>query len=93
MAISSDLIQKILPLLRPLMENESQRRGYLIRALGTNTPVQYHLVLNTPTNNFIPIYVGLLLCLLLNELNKFCFLGLMSLYWMQILPSIEENLC
>lgn len=54
MAISSDLIQKILPLLRPLMENESQRRGYLIRALGTNTPVQYHLVLNTPTNNFIP---------------------------------------
>lgn len=54
MAISSDLIQKILPLLRPLMENESQRRGYLIRALGTNTPVLYHLVLNTPTNNFIP---------------------------------------
>ncbi len=54
MAISSDLIQKILPLLRPLMENESQRRGYLIRALGTDTPVQYHLVLNTPTNNFIP---------------------------------------
>jgi hypothetical protein len=40
------------------MENESQRRGYLIRALGTDTPVQYRLVLNTPTNDFIPNLVN-----------------------------------
>ncbi|MBX9257984.1 hypothetical protein H1Q63_29345 [Desmonostoc muscorum CCALA 125] len=58
MAINSELIQKILPILRPLMENESQRRGYLIRALGTDTPVQYRLNLNTPTNQFIPNLVN-----------------------------------
>ncbi|MBX9257985.1 WD40 repeat domain-containing protein [Desmonostoc muscorum CCALA 125] len=58
MSINSELIQKILPLLRPLMENESQRRGYLIRALGTDTPVQYRLNLNTPTNQFIPNLVN-----------------------------------
>jgi hypothetical protein len=40
------------------MENESQRRGYLIRALGINTPVQYRLNLNTPTNQFIPNLVN-----------------------------------
>jgi WD40 repeat protein len=54
MAISSDLMQKLLPLLRPLMENESQRRSYLFRALGTNTELQYRLVWNTPTYEFIP---------------------------------------
>ncbi|MCF2149849.1 WD40 repeat domain-containing protein [Desmonostoc muscorum LEGE 12446] len=58
MAINSELIQKILPILRPLMENESQRRGYLIRALGTDTPVQYGLNFNTPTNEFIPNLVN-----------------------------------
>lgn len=46
-------MQKILHLLRPLMENESQRRGYLFRALGTDTPVQYRLAFGTPTNDFI----------------------------------------
>ncbi|BAY23480.1 WD-40 repeat-containing protein [Calothrix sp. NIES-2100] len=51
--INSKLIQKILTLLRPLMENESQRRAYLFRALGTNTPVQYRLAFNIPTNDFI----------------------------------------
>jgi hypothetical protein len=54
MAINSESIQKLLPLLRPLMENENQRRGYLIRALGTDTPVLHNLALNTPTNDFIP---------------------------------------
>lgn len=58
MSIHSELIQKILSLLRPLMENESQRRGYLFRALGTNTPVQYRLNFNTPTNEFIPNLVN-----------------------------------
>lgn len=54
MAINSELMQKLFPLLRPLMENESQRRGYLIRALGTDTSMLYNLALNTPTNDFIP---------------------------------------
>ncbi|RAM48151.1 MAG: hypothetical protein C6Y22_29420 [Hapalosiphonaceae cyanobacterium JJU2] len=58
MAINSELMQKLLPLLRPLMENESQRRGYLIRALGTNNLVQHRLVFNTPTNDFIPSLVN-----------------------------------
>ncbi|WP_017313928.1 hypothetical protein [Mastigocladopsis repens] len=58
MALSSELMQKLLPLLRPLMENESQRRGYLIRALGTDNSVQHRLVLNTPTNDFIPNLVN-----------------------------------
>lgn len=63
MPISSDLMQKILPLLRPVMENANQRRAYLFRALGTNTPVQYRLVFDMPTNDFIPN--------LINELGIF----------------------
>ncbi|WP_414622784.1 hypothetical protein [Calothrix sp. CCY 0018] len=47
-------MQKLLLLLRPLMENQSQRRGYLIRAFGTDTPLLHRIVLNTPTNDFIP---------------------------------------
>jgi hypothetical protein len=58
MAINSELMRKLLPLLRPLMENESQRRGYLIRAFGTDTPLLHSLVLNTPTNDFIPYLVN-----------------------------------
>ncbi|WP_242046214.1 MULTISPECIES: XRE family transcriptional regulator [Calothrix] len=58
MSVNSELMQKILHLLRPLMENESQRRGYLFRALGTNTPVQYRLAFNTPTDDFIPNLVN-----------------------------------
>ncbi|MEJ6485298.1 hypothetical protein N0Y54_28995 [Nostoc punctiforme UO1] len=54
MAISSDLMNKILPLLRPLMENAHQRKAYLFRALGIDTPVQYRLVFDIPTNDFIP---------------------------------------
>lgn len=58
MTISSELMQKLLPLLRPLMENESQRRSYLIRAFGTDTPMLHRIVLNTPTNDFIPNLVN-----------------------------------
>ena len=58
MTISSELIQKLLTLLRPLMENENQRRGYLIRAFGTDTPLLHRIVLNTPTNDFIPNLVN-----------------------------------
>ncbi|MFK0734757.1 MAG: hypothetical protein ACIWVG_27020 [Gloeotrichia echinulata HAB0833] len=58
MSVNSELIQKILHLLRPLMETESQRRAYLIRALGINTPVQYRIAFNTPTNDFIPNLVN-----------------------------------
>ncbi len=58
MTISSELIQKLLTLLRPLMENENQRRGYLIRAFGTDTPLLHRMVLNTPTNDFIPNLVN-----------------------------------
>src|SRR4028118_1572457 len=53
MAISGEIIQKLLPLLRPLMEDEKARRGYLIRALGTDSPVLYRLVWNTPADVFI----------------------------------------
>ncbi len=40
------------------MENESQRRGYLIVAFGTDNPLLHRLVLNTPTNVFIPNLVN-----------------------------------
>jgi hypothetical protein len=53
MAISGDIIQKLLPLLRPLMEEENQRRGYLMRALGMDAPVLRRLVWNTPVDVFI----------------------------------------
>jgi WD40 repeat protein len=39
MAISNNIIQKLLRLLRPLMQSESQRKGYLMRSLGMNTPI------------------------------------------------------
>jgi HEAT repeat protein len=53
MAISSDIIQKLLRLLRPLMQSESERKGYLIRSLGMNTPVLNRLLFNQPVDNFI----------------------------------------
>ncbi|MEH2383405.1 MAG: hypothetical protein V7K27_31715 [Nostoc sp.] len=64
MPISSDLMQKILPLLRPVMENANQRRAYLFRALGTDTHVQYRLVFDIATNDFIPNLVNDILSLL-----------------------------
>ncbi|MFK0734759.1 MAG: hypothetical protein ACIWVG_27030 [Gloeotrichia echinulata HAB0833] len=53
MAISSDIIQKLLHLLRPFMQSESQRKGYLMRSLGMNTPVLNRLVFNQPVDDFI----------------------------------------
>jgi WD40 repeat protein len=53
MAISSDIIQKLLHLLRPLMQSESQRKGYLVRSLGMNTSILNRLVFNQPVDNFI----------------------------------------
>lgn len=54
MAITNQIIQELLPLLRPLMEDEKERRAYLIRALGTDAPVLHRLVWNIPVNVFIP---------------------------------------
>ncbi len=53
MAISNNTIQKLLRLLRPLMQSESQRKGYLIRSLGMNTPVLNRLLFNQPVDDFI----------------------------------------
>ncbi|HAZ48046.1 MAG TPA: hypothetical protein DDW76_07755 [Cyanobacteria bacterium UBA11369] len=53
MAISNNSIQQLLPLLRPYLWNENERRAYLIRALGMNTPVLNRLILNTPVDVFI----------------------------------------
>jgi len=53
MAISGEIIQKLLPLLRPYLRDENERRAYLIRALGMDTPVLNRLVLNTPVDVFI----------------------------------------
>ena len=53
MAISNDSIQELLPLLRPYLRNESERRAYLILALGTNAEA-LNLIWNEPVNTFIP---------------------------------------
>lgn len=53
MAISNDSIQKLLSLLRPYLRNESERRAYLIRALGTNIDA-LNLIWNEPVNTFVP---------------------------------------
>lgn len=53
MAISNDSIQKLLPLLRPYLRNESERRAYLMLALGTNADA-LNLIWNEPVNTFIP---------------------------------------
>jgi len=53
MVISNDSLEKLLPLLRPYLRDENERRAYLIRALGMDTPVLNRLVLNTPVDSFI----------------------------------------
>ncbi|MEQ9550543.1 MAG: hypothetical protein RIM23_13100 [Coleofasciculus sp. G3-WIS-01] len=53
MAISNDSFEKLLPLLRPYLRDENERRAYLLRALGMDTPVLNRLVLNTPVDSFI----------------------------------------
>jgi len=54
MVIDSDIINQLLLLLRPYLQNESERRAYLIRALGINTPVLNRLEMHTSVNTFIP---------------------------------------
>jgi hypothetical protein len=61
MAKSNGSIQKLLPLLRPYLRDENERRAYLIRALGMDTPVLNRLVLNTPVDVFITSMVKELL--------------------------------
>ncbi|NER46187.1 MAG: toll/interleukin-1 receptor domain-containing protein [Symploca sp. SIO1A3] len=53
MAISNNSIKQLLPLLRPYLRNENERRAYLIRALGMDTPVLNRLAMNTPVDTFI----------------------------------------
>ena len=53
MAISGDIIQKLLRLLRPHLQDEKERKGYLILALGTNTDA-LNLIWNEPVNIFVP---------------------------------------
>ena len=53
MAISNDSIQTLLLLLRPYLRNESERRAYLMRALGINADA-LNLIWNEPVNTFIP---------------------------------------
>jgi hypothetical protein len=54
MAMSNELIQKLLLLLRPYMKSEQERSACLVRALGTDADVLYRLVWDTPVNVFIP---------------------------------------
>jgi len=61
MAISRDILQKLLHLLRPYLRDENERRTYLMRALGMDTPVLNRLVLNTPVDVFITSMVKELL--------------------------------
>jgi hypothetical protein len=53
MAISGDIIQKLLRLLRPRLQDEKKRKGYLIMALGMNAPVLNRLVWSTSVDVFI----------------------------------------
>ncbi|NER20366.1 MAG: WD40 repeat domain-containing protein [Symploca sp. SIO1C2] len=52
-------IQQLLPILRPFLRNESERRAYLMRALGTNADA-LNLIWNEPINIFIPNMVNTL---------------------------------
>lgn len=53
MTLSSESVKKLLALLRAHMLDESVRRGYLMQALGMNTPVLNKLVFNQPADTFI----------------------------------------
>lgn len=66
MAISNESVQRLLPLLRPYLRNESERRAYLMRALGTNADA-LNLIWNEPVNTFIPNMVQILVAF--GELN------------------------
>ena len=56
MAISGETIQELLVLLRPHLQDEKERKGYLIRALGIKVDV-LNLIWNQPVNTFVPIMV------------------------------------
>ncbi len=53
MVVSKESIQKILLLLRPYMQDERERRAYLMRALGVDAPVLNRLVWNTSVDVFV----------------------------------------
>jgi len=53
MAISSEIIQKLLLLLRPHLQDEKERKGYLLRALGTKADA-LNLDWSKPVNIFVP---------------------------------------
>lgn len=53
MAISGEIIQKLLLLLRPHLQDEKERKGYLIRALGTKADA-LNLIWSQPVNTFVP---------------------------------------
>lgn len=53
MAISGEIIQKLLLLLRPHLQDEKERKGYLIRALGTKADA-LNLNWSQPVNTFVP---------------------------------------
>ena len=52
MAISRELLQKLLHLLRPYMEDKKERKGYLFRALG-DAPVLNRLNWDMPVDAFL----------------------------------------
>jgi hypothetical protein len=53
MTISGAIIQKLLLLLRPHLQDDMERKGYLIRALGTRAD-ELNLIWNQPVNTFVP---------------------------------------
>jgi hypothetical protein len=53
MEISSELITKLLDLLRPFLEDEGERKAYLLLALGTARD-RLNLTWKQPANTFIP---------------------------------------
>jgi hypothetical protein len=54
MAISGKIIQKLVYLLRPYLQDEGERKACLFRALGFETVECLNLVWKQPTNTFIP---------------------------------------
>ena len=56
--ISGEIIRELLPILRPFMWDKQQRRAYLIKALGTDSPVLNLLEWDQPVDVFIPNLVN-----------------------------------
>ncbi|WP_414588101.1 XRE family transcriptional regulator [Scytonema sp. PCC 10023] len=82
MAVSSDLIQKILPLLTQTLRDEKDCQSYLIKAFGINETISKRITWNTSKDIFITDMVKVLdiyseiapgkpaLCALLTEIRK-----------------------